>query len=113
MNVSERTRVATALVIGTVLALASAAPGIQGQQTGTIQGTVRSADDGATIEQILETFTTMPFDIQVGDTARMVPGCDKVFQTCIDKYNNPRRFKGEPFVAGADILGQYPDAPQG
>ena len=71
------------------------------------------ADDGVTITQDIELFTNMPFDIQIGDTARVVPGCDKVFQTCIDKYNNPNPFKGEPFVPGSDTLGQYPDAPSG
>lgn len=69
------------------------------------------ADDGVTITQDIELFTTLPFDIVVGDTARIITGCDKVFQTCIDKFNNARRFKGEPFVPGADTLGQYPDAP--
>jgi uncharacterized phage protein (TIGR02218 family) len=69
-----------------------------------------TADDGITIEQTIELFTDLPFDIQVGDTLAIFPGCDKVYQTCIDKFNNAVNFVAEPFVPGEDILGQYPDA---
>jgi hypothetical protein len=71
------------------------------------------ADDGITITQDIELFTDMPFDIQVGDTGYIIPGCNKDFNTCVIKFNNPARFKGEPFVPGADTLATYPNAPTG
>jgi hypothetical protein len=52
----------------------------------------------------------MPFDIEVGDTLRIFPGCDKLHTTCFTKFDNATNFVGEPFVPGADTLGTYPDA---
>lgn len=69
-----------------------------------------TADDGITIEQIVELFSDLPFDIQVGDKLRIIPGCDKTLNTCVTKFNNARRMEGEPYVPGGDVLGQYPDA---
>lgn len=70
-----------------------------------------TADDGATIEQILELFLNMPFDIQVGDKARVYPGCDKSFlAACRDKFDNVINFRGEPYIPGADLLFKIPDA---
>lgn len=71
------------------------------------------ADDGVTITQDIELFSDMPFSIQVGDKARIIPGCDKRFATCIAKFANWKRFMGEPYIPGADTLGQYPDASGG
>jgi len=71
---------------------------------------VFTADDGVTIEQVIELFEPMPFDIEVGDTLRIFPGCDKLHTTCFTKFDNATNFVGEPFVPGADTLGTYPDA---
>lgn len=68
------------------------------------------ADDGVTIEQDVTLWGNLPFDIQVGDVACILPGCDKVFGTCIAKFDNAINFVGEPFVPSPDIFGQYPDA---
>jgi uncharacterized phage protein (TIGR02218 family) len=46
-------------------------------------------------------FTTkfeFPFDVEVGDTFRVEAGCDKRFQTCKDKYNNVKNFRGFPYI---------------
>jgi uncharacterized phage protein (TIGR02218 family) len=42
---------------------------------------------------------SVPFTIQVGDTAFIYPGCDKQLATCRDKFNNILNFVGEPFLS--------------
>ncbi len=70
---------------------------------------VRAFTEGA-VSQVIELFTDMPFDIEVGDKLRIFAGCDKTETTCITKFNNAINAVAEWFVPGEDILGQYPDA---
>lgn len=46
----------------------------------------------------------MYYDIQVGDTYEVYPGCDKAIATCKDKFNNVVNFRGEPFIPGTDAV---------
>lgn len=68
------------------------------------------ADDGITIEQQLILVLDLPFDITVGDKARVYPGCDKLQQSCIIKFDNIVNFRGFPFVPGVDELNRFPDS---
>lgn len=68
------------------------------------------ADDGVTIEQTIELFLELPFNIQVGDKGRIYPGCDKRRVTCHDRFDNVINMRAEPDVPGADALYAYPDA---
>ena len=43
-----------------------------------------------------------PFDIQIGDTFDITPGCDKSFETCKAKFTNSINFRGFPRVPGKD-----------
>lgn len=61
----------------------------------------------------VELFESMPFDIQVGDTFTIEPGCNKLPGTtgdCNAKFSNIINFQGEPFIPGQDSILQYPDA---
>lgn len=41
----------------------------------------------------------MPFaGLEIGDTISLYPGCDKMPETCRDKYNNLARYLGMPYV---------------
>lgn len=51
----------------------------------------------------------MPYDVQVGDTFDVYPGCDKSLSTCINTFNNVINFRGEPYIPGSDYLATYPD----
>jgi uncharacterized phage protein (TIGR02218 family) len=42
--------------------------------------------------------------IQVGDTFTVVPGCDKIKQTCIDKFDNVLNFRGFSYVPGQNKI---------
>lgn len=49
-------------------------------------------------------FLPLPYPIALGDTYTVTTGCDKVFTTCISKFNNALNFRGEPHVPGLDKL---------
>ena len=58
----------------------------------------------------LTLFLSMPYNIQVGDTFKVRPGCDKRAVTCRTKFNNIVNMRAEPFIPGADLLATYPDS---
>jgi uncharacterized phage protein (TIGR02218 family) len=39
-----------------------------------------------------------------GDQYKAVVGCNKKFETCVDKFNNAMNFRGEPHIPGYDQL---------
>lgn len=45
-----------------------------------------------------------PFNVQVGDTFTISPGCDQQRTTCKDKFNNLVNFGGGLFIPGTDKL---------
>lgn len=49
-------------------------------------------------------FLPMPSAITVGNTFTVVAGCDKLFDTCVSRFNNAVNFRGEPHVPGTDKL---------
>lgn len=66
---------------------------------------------GGAMSQDLELFLAMPFDIQVGDKARVHRGCFKrVMEDCKTIFENVVNFRGEPYLPGQDLLLSYPDA---
>lgn len=46
----------------------------------------------------------MPYDFMVDDTFTIEAGCDKRFETCIQRFNNAVNFRGEPHVPGIDKM---------
>lgn len=71
-------------------------------------------NDGVSIEiesnvgTVLKLRFTMPLDIQVGDTFDLTQGCDKLIQTCLDKFDNVINFGGFPTIPGLDKLTRGP-----
>jgi uncharacterized phage protein (TIGR02218 family) len=53
-----------------------------------------------TLELELET----PFDIGVGNSFTIYPGCDKTWSTCLSKFANRPNYKGAPDVPGTDKM---------
>ena len=45
-----------------------------------------------------------------GDAVLLREGCDKRFQTCIERFGNAANFRGEPHLPGNDLLTRYPGA---
>lgn len=56
-----------------------------------------SADTG-----VLQLFQALAVTPGVGDAYTLKPGCDKVFETCRDRYDNVINFRGFPHVPGTD-----------
>lgn len=46
----------------------------------------------------------LPFDLESGDTATLIAGCDRSRSTCRDKYSNVVNFRGEPDIPGNDAM---------
>ena len=42
----------------------------------------------------IQVYEPMPYDIQVGDTFTLSPGCDKLLATCRDTFDNLLNFRG-------------------
>lgn len=53
-----------------------------------------------------------PFNIQVGDTYTLRPGCDKTKTTCKTKFNNYDNFGGFPDLPGNDSINLTPNRTQ-
>lgn len=51
-----------------------------------------------------------PHAIAIGDHVELSEGCDKAFETCRDRFANTANFRGEPHLAGNDLLTRYPGA---
>lgn len=39
------------------------------------------------------------YNIKVGDSFKIIAGCDKTFDTCCNVFNNAINFRGEPFIS--------------
>ncbi|WP_156679424.1 DUF2163 domain-containing protein [Sphingomonas profundi] len=46
----------------------------------------------------------------IGDHVELIEGCDKAFATCRARFANMANFRGEPHLAGNDLLTRYPGA---
>jgi len=61
---------------------------------------VKEFDGGGIISLVFP----MPYAIEVGDSYSIQVGCDKNFDTCINKFNNAVNFRGEPNIPGTDAI---------
>jgi len=83
-----------------------------GSNTGkAIEVKIYTKDDGIVIEQDIELFLATSFNIQVGDTLGVYPGCNKLLVTCRDKFSNLDNFRGFPHIPGPGFIpSQIPEA---
>jgi uncharacterized phage protein (TIGR02218 family) len=49
----------------------------------------------------------MPEPLAVGDTFGVTAGCDKLFATCRDRFDNVLNFRGFPHIPGNDFITRY------
>jgi uncharacterized phage protein (TIGR02218 family) len=59
-------------------------------------------------QQTIRFFVPMTRPITVGDTVRLVAGCDKTPETCHARFANILNFRGEPHIPGNDKVFSYP-----
>jgi uncharacterized phage protein (TIGR02218 family) len=48
--------------------------------------------------------------VEAGCRVELREGCDKRFQTCVERFANAVNFRGEPDLPGNDLLTRYPGA---
>lgn len=85
---------------GRVIVLDGAATGLEG-----LVKSDRLAADGS---RVIELWQALRAGIARGDRIRVIAGCDKRPETCLQKFNNFMNFRGFPHVPGEDWLSSYP-----
>jgi uncharacterized phage protein (TIGR02218 family) len=58
--------------------------------------------------RVVELWQALGVTPGVGDTVRLVAGCDRRMETCRVKFNNFSNFRGFPHIPGEDWLASYP-----
>lgn len=80
-------------------------------KTGNNAGLVGQVKAYTQTNRVIELELRTPFNIQVGDTFDIIPGCDRLQGTCISKFANIANFTGDPFMPGSDqTLANTPDS---
>lgn len=73
----------------------------------------RTGNNVATVQQVrvwtqstarVQLWGTTRRTVVVGDTLEIIPGCDKVATTCLNKFANKINFRGEDMLPGRDFL---------
>ncbi len=58
--------------------------------------------------RVVELWQALGTTPAIGDTVRLVAGCDRRAETCGIKFNNFSNFRGFPHIPGEDWLASYP-----
>ncbi len=94
----------------------------RGEDTGFFNGGVLTWTSGANAgfkaeiykwdlnEMALTLWMPMAEAISVGDAYEAVPGCDKRFSTCRERFKNGANYGGFPYLPGIGKILDYPDA---
>ena len=118
LNISNYTFTGTVISIGTdnftIAASVNKAGGYfargtvaftSGKNNGAIMEITAHTKNGT--NDILTPFLPLAATISVGDTLKIIAGCDGVFATC-QSFGNYLNFKGEPDIPGTDLIYCYP-----
>jgi uncharacterized phage protein (TIGR02218 family) len=65
---------------------------LSGANAGYLHQVKRDSVDN--VQGHMETWESFPRDVQVGDQYRVSPGCDRLFSTCKDTFENVINFRG-------------------
>lgn len=72
--------------------------------SGLNNGLKREVKHWTLSNKTLELQLPMNFKVEIGDTFEITAGCDGVFDTCVDIFDNAVNFDGEPDIPGQDFL---------
>ena len=74
-----------------------------------LKGIIRR-DSVANGRRVIDLWQALPRPLAVGDTVRLLAGCDKRRETCKAKFDNLLNFQGFPFIPGEDWLSMTPSS---
>lgn len=77
---------------------------IDGENGGLSSAILSSAGDRIMLRE------PPPFAIAAGARIELTEGCNRLFETCRDRFANAENFRGEPHLPGNDLLTRYPGA---
>lgn len=82
--------------------------------TGQAAGLVGSIklDRNDTGGRVIDLWHRLAAKLEVGDSVRLVAGCDRTAATCKAKFSNFLNFRGFPHIPGEDWLASYPVSSQ-
>lgn len=110
MAAYRRTATVTA-IIGAVVTVDAIAPDgafafgllrwIDGDNSGLESRIIASVGAALTLEE------PPPFPVLTGTRVETIQGCDKRFETCVQRFANAANFRGEPHLPGNDLLTRY------
>jgi hypothetical protein len=87
--------------------------GIASFTTGANTGFSRAITKSTGGTNRVETFLPFPFDIQVGDSLRLIVGCKRrIIEDCKDKFKNTWNHNGEAYLPKEDFVFSTPDPPE-
>jgi uncharacterized phage protein (TIGR02218 family) len=114
VDLSDRRSLATSLIHDGNRITVNPAPGaefgagevqvLSGPMTG-FRSTILGVDDEAIVLRDAPRGAIEP-----GTRLWLTEGCDKRFETCVDRFANAINFRGEPHLPGNDLLTRYPGA---
>jgi hypothetical protein len=71
---------------------------------------IKVASEASTGEVEIELHLRMPFNVEVGDTGTIIPGCNKTILDCGNKFGNVLNFQGHPYIPGENYMKTYPNS---
>lgn len=72
--------------------------------SGANAGRSMTVKDYSGLTAVFEFARPWPAPIEIGDTFKCWPGCDKTLIMCEGRYNNRDRFRGQPFIPSASTV---------
>ena len=80
--------------------------------SGPNRGDVEEVKEWDLAAKRIKLFLKMPRLITLGDVLEITAGCDKIFPTCKDTFDNSNNFHGEHLVPGQNVTLDFPNANQ-
>lgn len=74
------------------------------------QNAGRSSEIKSFVGGVVTLWDPMPYAIASGDSVRLMAGCNKTKDHCMNKWSNFENFGGFPDIPGLDSISQTPDA---
>jgi hypothetical protein len=95
---SSQTDIVCASVGGSANYTLGSCTGLSGQNAGITAGIVSFA-----ISTVVGLSKPFPYPVQIGDTFRLLPGCDHTSSTCMNVFNNLLRYGGFDYIPPPEL----------
>lgn len=56
------------------------------------------------VGDVVEVLKPLQYSLAIGESIKLIAGCDKTIKTCVNKFCNAINFRGEPYVPNMDKI---------